>query len=113
MNTHLLAQLLQIPGETPIQIQGPLDNTKFTNIGSVINKVVPFIFAAAGVGLLLVIIGAGFTLLTSAGDAKKMDQGKSQLTNGIIGFVIIFVAYWAVQIAGTVLGIDAIKQIFP
>jgi hypothetical protein len=111
--SHILAQTLNLPGQT---IKGSID---FPNryisgptIGGIINGAIPFIIAFAGIGLLIVIIGGGFTLLTSAGDTKKMDAGKQQITNGVIGFVIILVAYWLVQIAGYVLGIGKIGEIF-
>jgi hypothetical protein len=107
--THILAQNLTLPGGT---IQGPEGLSAGSTIGSILNKTIPFIIAFAGIGLLVVIIGGGFTLLTSAGDTKKMDAGKQQITNGIIGFVIILVAYWLVQIAGYVLGIGTIGEIF-
>lgn len=86
---------------------------KFTNIGSILNEAVPFIFAFAGIGLLLMLLSAGFNFLTSAGDPKKLETGKQRLTNAIVGFLIIFVAYWAVQMAGMIFGIKEIQDTFP
>lgn len=110
MNT--LAQLT-LPGST-IPIPYPT-GFKFTNVASVISGptgIIQYVFVLSGIALLIVILSAGFTLLTSAGDAKAMEKGKKGLTNGIIGFVIIFVAYWLVQIAGIVFGIEEIGKIF-
>jgi len=93
-----------------------LDNPSFVlkdaSIGEIIEKAMPFVFAFAGVGLLLMIISAGFSLLTSAGDPKKAAAGQQQLTFAIIGFLIIFLAYWITQIAGNIFGIEAIKNTF-
>lgn len=116
--THILAQLLTLPDNTDggLSIQGPMNAAGAfggNTIGSVINTAIPYVIAAAGIGLLLVIIGGGFTLLTSFGDPKKMDAGKQQLTNGVIGFVVIVIAYWLVQLAGNILGIQSIGTIFP
>lgn len=58
------------------------------------------------------LISAGFSFLTSAGDAKKLEKGKQQLTYAVVGFLVIFVAYWLVQIAGFVFGIEEIGTIF-
>lgn len=80
----------------------------FSDLGSVIGRAIPFVFAIAGIGLLIMIIGAGFTLLTSAGDAKKMEEGRQKLTYAIVGFVVIFAAYWIVQLLGIVTGMDFI-----
>jgi hypothetical protein len=111
----LLAQL-KIPqgtGSDPVvQING-LAQIPGNNIGGIINLMIPYIIAAAGFGLLVTIVMAGFTILTSAGDAKKMEMGKNQLTNAVIGAVVIFIAYWLTQLAGIILGIKEIKNIFP
>ena len=104
----LLADLTLPDGNTiPDQV-----SRDFPDIASVIMKIMQYVYVIAGIGLLVVILSAGFTLLTSAGDAKAMEKGKKGLTNGIVGFVIIFVAYWLVQIAGIVFGIEEIKTIF-
>lgn len=109
MNT-ILAQRLTLPGETPVVIQGKLD--KLNNVGDVISSAIPYVFVFAGLGLLFMIVGAGFSMLTSAGDAKKMEAGKNRLTYAIIGFLVIFVAYWGVQIAGLIFGLSDIQTIF-
>ncbi|OGV89601.1 hypothetical protein A2Z41_02635 [Microgenomates group bacterium RBG_19FT_COMBO_39_10] len=75
------------------------------NIGNIINALVPYIFALAGLALLLVLILAGFEMMTSAGDPKKMESAKGRLTGAVIGFVIIFVAYWLVQILEVIFGL--------
>jgi len=94
-----------------ITVTGPKGMT-LSSVGNIINTAVPYIFGIAGVGLLLMIISAGFSLMTSAGDAKKMEQGKTQLTFAIVGFIIIFSAFWIVQFAGFAFGIKDIQTIF-
>lgn len=82
------------------------------NLGSIVGASLTYVFAFAGIGLLLMIISSGFTMMMSAGDPKKMEAGKSRLTNSIIGFIIIFGAYWVVQLAGTMLGWSSIQSTF-
>lgn len=88
--------------------------TAFDNapIGEIVGKALPLIFAIAGIGLLLMIISSGFTLMMSAGDPKKAAAGKTTLTNSIIGFLLVFAAFWITQIMGTVLGWEGILTIF-
>jgi len=100
---------ITLPGN--VTVTDPVSST-FPNIGSVVVKVLQYFYVLAGIGLLVIILGAGFTLLTSAGDAKAMEKGKKGLTNGIIGFLIVFVAYWLVQLAGIAFGIQSFKDIF-
>ena len=83
---------------------GGLVDIENASIGQIINAAIPFVFAFAGIGLLLMIIASGFSLMTSAGDPKKMQMGRARLTNALIGFLLIFAAYWIVQIAFIVFG---------
>lgn len=92
-------------------ITGPLKNN-VTSIAGIMTNIIPFVFAFAGIGLLIMILSAGFTLLTSAGDAKKMESGKNHLTSAIIGFIIIFCAFWIVQLVGMMFGLTSITTIF-
>ena len=43
---------------------------------------------------------------------KKMEGAKNRLTFALVGFFIIFLAYWIVQLFGIMFGLDSIKQIF-
>ena len=73
-------------------------------ISQIISDSLTYVFAFAGVALLLMIISSGFALILSAGDPKKLAKGKASLTNAILGFIIIFAAFWIVQILGIVFG---------
>lgn len=107
---RIFAQPLTIgdPGST-IPIAGP-EKFAFGTIGQLVQKTIPLVFAFAGFGLLLIIIAAGFSLMTSAGDAKKLEAGKQQLTMGILGFVIIFTAYWLVLILAKIFGLENVTE---
>ncbi|MCL4360407.1 hypothetical protein M1555_04130 [Patescibacteria group bacterium] len=104
---HTLAQSLNLPGGQTIT--GPVP---YTDIGSVLSKALPYVFAFAGFGLLLMIVAAGITLMTSAGDAKKMEQGKQRLTYALVGFFVIFFSYWIMLLIGRIFGIQEINTIF-
>ncbi len=90
-------------------INGPVS---FGNIGGVITAAMPYVVAFAGFGMLVMIIAAGFTLLTSAGDAKKMEQGKQQLTMAIVGFLLVVGSVLIVKALGIILGIQEVQNIF-
>lgn len=107
---RVLAQSLQF-GE--YSVEGPEGFTfAGQNIGAIVGNSLGLVFAAAGIGLLLMIISSGFSLMTSAGDAKKLAHGKTTLTNSIVGFILIFAAFWIVQILGTILGWESILTTF-
>lgn len=114
MNKLLAQLIIEGNGGLPdMSIDGP-DGFKFNGqgIGAIVGQSLTFVFAAAGIGLLLMIISSGYSLIMSAGDPKKAAAGKATLTNAIIGFLLIFAAFWIVQIMGTVLGWQSILDIF-
>lgn len=103
----IIAQSLQIG--TSYAIEGP-SNFLFADkkIGFIVQKAIPYVFAFAGLGLLLMIVFAGFSMLTSAGDAKKLEAGKGRLLNALIGFFLIFASFWIVQLLGIIFGWQSI-----
>jgi len=94
-----------------IQTQAGLDPLP-TDIGTIISTIIPYVFSAAGIALLTYLISGGFKLMLSGGDPKKIQEGKSTITNALIGFVVVFFAYWIVQIVGLVLNIEGVGEIF-
>ena len=81
-------------------------------IGTIISAILPYLFPLAGLLLFLYLVFAGFQFLTSGGDPKKVEQAKQRLTNGIIGFLIVFISYWLVQIIARILGLTKVTEIF-
>lgn len=102
-----------LPNLTEIE-NNALPGFKFKGgtLGDIVSGLLPYIFFFAGFALLLYLIYGGYMLLTSAGDSKKIAGAKGVLTNAIIGFVVIFVAFWLVQIIAIILGLDPILQVF-
>ncbi len=97
-----------------IQQQG-LPGAKFgigTSIGSIIAALVPWIFTIGGMLLLVYLIFGGLQLMLSAGEPKAAQAAKSHISNALIGFIIIFIAFWIVQFFGVVLGLTGITTIF-
>lgn len=54
---------------------------------------------AGGIALLLIIF-AGFRIITSAGDPKNLQAGKEMLTSAIIGLVVIIFSLFLLQLIG-------------
>lgn len=71
----------------------------------IINIILPFIFTIAGLILFVMFVFGGFTIFTSTGNEEKINKGKSMLVNALIGFLVIFAAYWIIQLLEFSLGI--------
>lgn len=82
------------------------------NIGALISAVLPYIFSIAGILLLFYLLAGGFQLLLSGGEPKKIQGGWGKITNALLGFLIIFIAYWVTQLVGQILNIPAFGTIF-
>lgn len=85
---------------------------EFKDLGTIISSLLPYFFAGAGLLLLLYLLYGGLSLMLSRGDPKAVQSAKDKITGAVIGFVIVFAAYWIVQIVGSLLGIPDITNIF-
>ncbi|PIS04864.1 MAG: hypothetical protein COT81_04385 [Candidatus Buchananbacteria bacterium CG10_big_fil_rev_8_21_14_0_10_42_9] len=56
-------------------------------------QVVRVFFSILGVVFIILLIWAGFTWMTSAGDEDKIATAKKTISAAVIGLIIIFVSY--------------------
>lgn len=60
----------------------------------------------SGVMLLILILLGGIGMITNAGDAQKNQHAKAAVTSLFFGFLIIFAAYWIIQIVELIFGVS-------
>lgn len=82
---------------------------QFADPMAIINALLPYMLTLTGLILLVMLIMGGFGMLTAATDAKKAEAAKARITASLIGFFIIFAAYWIVQILEIVLGVKILS----
>jgi hypothetical protein len=82
------------------EVQSPtgIAFSETATLGDIITALLKYLYPFAGILVFLYFVWGGFGFLTSGGDPKAIDQAKGKITNAIFGFVILFVAYWIVQI---------------
>ena len=83
------------------QIQPPVNKNIFEVISDLSSYIRPLILVV----FLGVIIYAGITIQTSAGDPEKQKKGWDTLKAGIVGFIIIALAPVIVEIVGRLIGV--------
>ncbi len=86
-------------------VTGLMSSGNSLTIGLIISRALPYVYVIAGLALLLMLISGGITLMTAAGNPGKSKEGYGRLTAGLIGFAIIFVSYFVMQIVSTVFGV--------
>lgn len=75
-------------------------------LGRIISVLLPYIFAVAGLTLFGFLIFGGFQLLTSGGNPETVKKAQGKITSALVGFLIIFLAYWLTQILEVIFGIS-------
>ena len=80
------------------------------SVGSIVSLFLKISFVLAGLILLFYFILGGIGMIGSAGksDPKAAEQAKATITSAVIGFVVVFTAYWIVKLLGTLFGIENI-----
>jgi hypothetical protein len=88
-----------------------LNPTSKTTVGAVyntptvlINLIVRNLFVVAGIILFFLIIYSGYQFIS--GGVKGQEQAKTTMTTAIGGFIVMFAAYWILQIIKVVTGAD-------
>lgn len=69
--------------------------------------------AFAGIVMLFLMLGGGIAIIVGAGqnNPEASAKGKQAVTSAIIGFIIIFTAYWIIQIIELISGLDILKPV--
>jgi len=76
------------------------------------NTVTKLILGLSGSIMLLMMIYAGFLFLTSSGNSGQIDTAKKIIFGAVIGLVIVFAAYTAVQFILGALGVPNVPEVF-
>lgn len=78
---------------------------RFSSLGVLASEVLKYALVIGGLSMFVFIILGGFNLLTSSGNPEGIKKGTSQVVFAIIGFLIIFAAYWIIQIVEVIFGL--------
>lgn len=79
-----------------------------TTPAKIINDLIPIIFILAGIVLLAMLVSGGFTIFVSAGNPEKIKKGTGMITSALVGFLIIFAAYWIIELLEITFGIKVL-----
>ncbi|MCX7779210.1 MAG: hypothetical protein N2259_03155 [Patescibacteria group bacterium] len=92
--------LLALPGVTFAQVNEWLNNMALQNIlptnvdlPGLVFSIIRYILGFLGVVAVVVIIIGGFMWMTAAGNEEKVAKAKKVLVQGLIGLVIVMLAF--------------------
>ena len=82
---------------------------QWENIGDIVSRALTYVFPIAGILVFIYLLYGGLNLMLATGNEEGIKEGKAKITNALIGFLIIFVAYWIVQILEIILGVNLLS----
>jgi len=56
-------------------------------------------------------INGGIRIITSQGDAKKLEEGRNSLTNAVLGVVVVFSIFAILKLLGLAFGLDNLANL--
>ena len=107
MTSHVLAQLRN-PVLPPL-IGGsvkPDYKTGGTALGTLISNLVGALFIAGFLLAFVYLLMGGIGWVTSAGDKAKLEKARDQITNAIIGLIVVAAAYALTAIVAQFFGFE-------
>jgi hypothetical protein len=77
-----------------------------TGVGTLTSIIISNALVIAGIIVLFFLVAGGIGMISGAGqdNPEKAEKSKKTITSAIVGFVVIFAAYWIVQIIGKITG---------
>lgn len=77
-------------------------------LGSIISALLPYVLTLSGIILLVMLITGGFTILIGATNPETQEKGKKRITSALLGFFILFAAYWIAQALQIIFKVDIV-----
>jgi hypothetical protein len=86
--------------------------TTYPNLGVLVKVILTNAFTVIGLLLLILLIYGGLMFIIGAGDgdSKKAAQAQSTITDALIGFAVVFLAYFIIQIIQLITGINILNS---
>jgi hypothetical protein len=106
----ILADSVKIPEYSEISgIPVKAHITGWESISNIVSRALTYVFPIAGILVFIYLLYGGLNLMLAAGNEEGLRESKAKITNALVGFLVIFVAYWIVQALEIVLGINLLN----
>ncbi len=100
----LVSSLLPILA-SPVMAEGQITGTNLTELGTVLNRLITFLFGiVGGIAIILIVVG-GIKYIIAGGDPKATQGAKQTIQFAILGLIIVLLAVVIVNIIGNTFGV--------
>lgn len=115
------AHAVTVPMGAPIEgtgifQKGLTDATIKSNTSTLISSLVGALTVVGGLAFLVYFFLGAIKWITAGGDKVKVQEAQNEMTSGLVGLIVLSVAYFIIGIVGGVLGLDILnpmKVLFP
>lgn len=99
-----LAQKVNIGGKD-IQGQLKLPGNAELTVGGLVSVLLPFVITVCSILLFFIFVWGGYDFMMSRGDPGRVKAARAKITTGIVGFVILVLSYFIVNLISYVFGV--------
>jgi hypothetical protein len=76
------------------------------NVADIIGSLFNYLLPLAGILMFAMIVYGGLTLMLSGGNPEGVKEGTNKILFGVVGFIVVFTAYWIIKIIEIIFGIQ-------
>lgn len=115
--TKLLAKVVDLGPLEGIGLIGGEGKTLVNEVtvagvfASIISGIIGIMTAIAFIWFIFILVTGALAWLGSGGDKAKLESAQKQITNGVIGLVLVISAIFFIKLASTLLGIPDILSV--
>ncbi len=80
-------------------------------VSTIVSNIITAAISISGILLLFLLIAGGIGIMSGAGksDPRAVEAGKKAATSALIGFIVVFSAYWIVKLIELITGLVLIS----
>lgn len=75
-------------------------------LGQYVSALLKASILGAAVIAFLLFLGGGMTMISSSGDPQRQQQGKTAITAGVLGLVLVVSAFWIIELIEILTGLE-------
>lgn len=92
---------------------GSVCSLKGADFGKVVGNIIQILMVLAVVIAVIFLIWGGIKWILSGGDKAKVESARNTIIGGIIGLVLVFLAYFIISVVASLFGIEITNMSLP
>lgn len=93
-----------------LSAKGSFSNLGGITVNNMVSAAITMVLIVVSLIFFFILVIGGLKWITSGGDEKKVAAARAQITNALIGLVIVFAAWAIMNLIGSVFGINLLQS---